>query len=166
MRATKDCRVERLSEKREMRMHSRPFAVIAIVVAAAACKDERCTVSTTQYTNTATAMATWETPPRPVARVDLSQDFVSHTPYAACAQGPLQDVGVVRGKITSLYPVPVKLYYDVEGLSRDGVLLWFHYDSLQSLKPNETIDLGDVTTTPTHIDVGARVIISRMIVLP
>jgi len=142
------------------------LSALASLLAVGACKDERCVVETTQYTNTVLAMATWETPPTPVARFDLSQDFVSHTPYKACAQGPTQDVGVVRAKITSLYPAPVKLYYDVQGLGSDGIPVWGHPDSIQVLKPNETLDLGDVITTPTHIDLGAKAIISRLILLP
>jgi len=141
------------------------LGTLASLLALGACKDERCVVSTTQYSDTVTAMATWETPARPVARFDFSQDFVSHTPYRACAQGPLQDVGVVRARITSLYPAPVKLYYDVQGLGSDGIPVWGHVDSLLSLKPNETLDLGEVVTTPAHIDFGARVVISRLIPL-
>src|SRR5436189_1002588 len=120
------------------------LGTLASLLAVGACKDERCVVEVTQYTNSVTAMATWETPPTPVARFDFTQDFVSHTPYKACAQGPTQDVGVVRAKITSLYPVTVKLYYDVQGLRPDGLLAWGHPDSIQVLKPNETLDLGEV----------------------
>jgi len=143
------------------------LSALASLLAVGACKDERCVVETTQYTNTVLAMATWETPPTPVARFDLSQDFVSHTPYKACAQGPTQDVGVVRAKITGLWPVPVKLYYDVQGVGSDSIPVWFHYDSVQSVKPNETVDVGEVIITPAKLGtVTPRVLISKILTLP
>jgi len=112
------------------------LGALASLLAVGACKDQRCVESTTQYTSSATAMAAWETPPKPVARWDLTQDFVSHTPYEACPQGPNYDVGVVRAKVTSLWPEPVRLYYDAQGVGPDSVPRWFHYDSVMTLKPN------------------------------
>jgi hypothetical protein len=143
------------------------LSALASLLAVGACKDEQCVVSTTQYTSSATAMAVWETPPTPVARFDLTQDFVSHTPYKACAQGPTQDVGVVRAKTTSLWPVPVKLFYDVQAVGSDSVPVWFHYDSILVFKPNETVDLGEIITTPTKLGaVTPRVLVSKIFTLP
>ena len=143
------------------------LGALASLLAVGACKDERCIVETTQYTTSVTAMAVWETPPSPVARFDLTQDFVSHTPYTACAQGPTQDVGVVRAKITSLWPVPVRLFYDVQAVGSDSVPRWFHYDSIMVLKPNETVDVGDVITTPTKLStVTTKVLVSKIFTLP
>jgi len=143
------------------------LGALASLLAVGACKDERCVVSTTQYTSSATAMAVWETPAKPVARFDLTQDFVSHTPYTACAQGPTQDVGIVRAKATSQWPVPVTLFFYVQALSPDSIPYWFHYDSIMVFKPNETVDLGEVTTTPTKLGVvTTRVLVSKIFTLP
>ena len=143
------------------------LGTLASLLAVGACKDDQCVVETTQYTSSATAMSVWETPARPIARWDLTQDFVSHTPYKACAQGPTQDVGVVRAKITGLWPVPVKLYYDVQGVGSDSIPVWFHYDSVQSVKPNETVDVGEVIITPAKLGtVTPRVLISKILTLP
>ena len=151
-------------------IHSRrriALGTLASLLAVSACKDDRCVVETTQYTTSATAMATWVTPNTPVARFDLTQDFVSHTPYKACAQGPLQDVGVVRAKITSLWPVPVKLFYDVQAVGSDSVPRWFHYDSIMVLRPNETYDVGALATTPTKLGtVTMKVLVSKIFTLP
>ena len=142
------------------------WGALASLLALGACKDERCVVETTQYTASATAMAIWETPAQPIARWDLTQDFVTHTPYKACAQGPTQDVGVVRAKITSLWPVPVRLFYDVQAVGSDSIPIWFHYDSIMVLKPNETVDIGEVVTTPTKLDVvTTKVLISKIFTL-
>jgi len=143
------------------------LGALASLVAFGACKDERCVVSTTQYTTSVTARGTsGATLGEPVARFDLTQDFVSHTPYRACAQGPLQDVGVVRARITSLSAAPLMLTYDLQGLDADGIPVWFYPDSIGSLMPNQTLDLGEVSTTPTHVDAGARVILKSVSILP
>jgi hypothetical protein len=147
----------------------RRIAVVAMapLLAIGACKDEQCVVQTTQYTTTVTANATsGATAGQPIARFDLSQDFISHTPYKACAQGPLQDVGVVRLKITSLSAAPLELVFDLQGTNAEGIPVWSYVDSIAGLMPSQTLDVGDVNVSPTHVDKGARVVLKRVTVLP
>lgn len=141
-------------------------AMLSLLVVGA-CKDEQCVVSTTQYTTSVTATGTaGETLGQPVARFDLTQDFISHTPYRACAQGPLQDVGVVRLKITSLNATPLVVVYDLQGTNAEGIPVWSFVDSIPTLMPNQTLDKGTVNVSPTHVDKGARVVLKQVTVLP
>ena len=151
-----------------MRIRSRLVAVCAIVLVVACGGGSECKVETIHYTKSLNGVSSGgETQGVTVARFDLTQDFVSHTPYTACAQGPTQDVGVVRAKITSLWPVPVRLFYDVQAVGSDSVPRWFHYDSIMVLKPNETVDVGDVITTPTKLStVTTKVLVSKIFTLP
>lgn len=140
---------------------------LVLMLGVAGCHGPDCVVSTTQYTTSvSTEGIVGPTQGKPVARFDLTQDFVSHEPYEACVEGPLQDVGVVRAKITSTGSMPVKILYDLQGLSRDSIPVWFHPDSILRLAPNETVDAGEVSVTPTHVDVGARVILKTVVVVP
>jgi hypothetical protein len=141
-------------------------AMLSLLVVGA-CKDEQCVVQTTQYTTSVTANATLgATTGQPIARFDLSQDFISHTPYTACAQGPLQDVGVVRLKVTSLSAAPLLVVYDLQGTNAEGVPVWSYVDSIGTLMPSQTLDKGAVNVSPTHVDKGARVVLKRLTVLP
>ena len=108
----------------------RPLAAIVIALVVACGGGSECKVETIHYTKSLNAVGYGETEGVTVARFDLTQDFVSHTPYAACADGPLQDVGNVSLSITSLVPKPILLRYDVQGLSADGVPKWSHPDTL------------------------------------
>jgi len=135
--------------------------------ALAACGDEKCIVKTTQYTTSVSTVGyVGETLGQPVARFDLTQDFISHEPYKACADGPLQDVGVVRLSVTSMSSKPLAIEYDVQGLNPDSVPVWFQPGSIQRINPQETMDMGEITVSPTHVNVGARVILKSVTVLP
>lgn len=138
-----------------MRTRSRPFVVFAIVLAAA-CGGAECKVETVQYTKSLDAIGyTGATLGVKLARFDLSQDFITHTPYEACAQGPLQDVGVVSLKITSLVSTPVLLRYDVQGLNADSIPVWSHPDTLGVIiPPKQTVDVGQIFTSPQPLGQG------------
>jgi hypothetical protein len=140
---------------------------LASLLAVAGCGSEQCVVKTTQYTASVNAIGySGPTQGKPIARFDLTQDFVSHTPYEACAQGPLQDVGVVRLKVTNTYATPLAIEYDVQGIDTDSIPMWFQPGSIPRILPNETIDLGELVTTPTKLNLGARVILTSVTVLP
>ena len=143
-----------------MRIRSRLVAVCAIVLVVACGGGSECKVETIHYTKSLNGVSSGgETQGVTVARFDLTQDFISHTPYAACAQGPLQDVGNVSLSITSLVPKPVLLRYDVQGLNTSGIPVWSHPDTLGlTLNPNQTVQLGVITTSPVQLGQGgARV---------
>ena len=147
----------------------RRIALVTLVslLAVGACKDQQCVVQTTQYSASVTTTGYFgPTTGQPVARFDLTQDFISHTPYAACAQGPLQDVGVVRLKVTSLSPAPLALSFDVQGLNKDGIPAWTQLVVLPRLEPSQTVDLGQVTVSATKLELGAKVVLTQADVLP
>ena len=136
------------------------LATLLSLLAVGACKDEQCVVQTTQYTASVTTTGYFgPTTGQPVARFDLTQDFITHTPYAACAQGPLQDVGNVSLTITSLAPKPVFIKYDVQGLNTSGIPVWSHADTIGfTLAPSQTVSVGQIITSPQQLgDGGARV---------
>ena len=127
-------------------------------VAVAGCADEKCIVSTTQYTTSVTTVGyVGPTLGQPVARFDLTQDFISHEPYAACAQGPLQDVGAVRLSVTSIAATPLAIEFDVQGLNADSIPVWSQPGQIQRIAPGQTVEVGQISTSPTHVDHGAKV---------
>ena len=137
------------------------------LLAVAGCGNERCVTSSTQYTTTVSTVGyVGPTQGQPVARFDLTQDFITHTPYEACAQGPLQDVGVVRLSVTSTASTPLKLEYDVQGLNADGIPVWFQPGVIQRIDPKETLDMGTITVSPTRVNLGAKVVLTSVTVLP
>ena len=141
-----------------MRTRSHPFATIAIVLAVG-CGGAECKVSTVQYTKSLDAVGyAGATQGVTVARFDLTQDFITHTPYEACAQGPLADAGNVKLKIISLASAPVFLKYDVQGLNASGNPVWSHADTLGlRIAPNQTVDVGTIFTSTQPLgDGGAR----------
>ena len=147
----------------------RPITWVALLslLAAGACRDEQCVVQTTQYTASVNTVGYYgPTTGQPVARFDLTQDFVSHTPYSACAQGPLQDVGVVTLRVTSLSSAPLALAFDVQGLNKEGIPVWMQPMVIARLDPNQTVDLGQVTVSPTRLDLGAKVVLTQADILP
>jgi len=101
----------------------------------------------------------------PVARFDLKQHFVSHTPYSACAQGPLEDVGSVELTVTSTSAVPLTIFYDVQGLNPSGNPVWSYEDSLGvHLTPQQAVTKGQIVVTPQRLDAGTRVLLTRILV--
>src|SRR5258705_2003491 len=102
------------------------------------CGGSECKVENVEYTKSLNAVGyAGATQGVTVARFDLSQDFVTHTPYEACAQGPLQDAGVVQLTITSLASAPIFIKYDLQGLNASGTPVWSHQDSVGvTLAPN------------------------------
>jgi hypothetical protein len=150
----------------DSRRRSTLVAMVSLL-AVGACKDEQCVVATTQYTTSVTSTgSSGPTAGQPIARFDLTQDFISHTPYRACAQGPLQDVGVVRLKVTSLSATPLEIVYDLQGTNAEKIPVWSYVDSIATLMPGQTLDRGTVNVSPTHVDKGARVVFKRVTVLP
>ena len=78
-----------------------------------------------------------------VARFDLTQDFVTHTPYEGLRAGAAPDAGNVALSITSLAPAPVFIKYDVQGLNASGTPVWSHADTIGvRLAPNQTLSVG------------------------
>jgi hypothetical protein len=143
-----------------MRIRSRLVAVCAIVLVVACGGGSECKVETIHYTKSLNGVSSGgETQGVTVARFDLTQDFVSHTPYAACADGPLQDVGNVSLAITSLVSKPIVIKYDVQGLNADGIPKWSHPDTLGvRLEAGQTLSVGQIVTTPVQLGIGgARV---------
>jgi hypothetical protein len=156
-------------EKREMWTRSRLLAVCAIVLVVGCGGGSECKVETIHYTKSLNGVSSGgETQGMTVARFDLTQDFVSHTPYAACADGPLQDVGNVSLTITSLASKPILIKYDVQGLSAEGVPKWSHPDTLGvRLEPSQTLSVGQIVTTPVQLGVGgARVSLQGAVFVP
>jgi hypothetical protein len=143
-----------------MWIRSRLLAVGAIVLVVACGGGAECKVQDIQYTKSLNGIGFGgETQGVAVARFDLTQDFISHTPYAACAQGPLQDVGNVSLTVTSLAPKPLFLKYDVQGLDESGIPVWSHADTIGvTLAPSQTLSVGQIITSPQQLGVGgARV---------
>jgi len=142
-------------------MWTRSCALAAFaIVLALGCGGSECKVQDVKYTKSLNAVGyAGATQGVTVARFDLTQDFVSHTPYEACAQGPSQDVGNVSLSITGLAPNPVFLKYDVQGLDAGGIPVWSHADTLGvTLAPNQTLSVGVITTSPQQLGSGgARV---------
>jgi hypothetical protein len=102
---------------------------------------------------------------QPVARFDLKQHYVSHTPYSACAQGPLQDVGPVELSVTSTSAVPLTVFYSVQGLNPSGNPVWSYDDSVGvHLTPQQTVAKGQIVVTPQRLDTGTRVLLTRILV--
>ena len=101
-------------------------------------------------------------PPMILPRVVRS----GRTPYRACAQGPLQDVGVVRLKVTSLSATPLEIVYDLQGTNAEKIPVWSYVDSSATRMPGQTRDKGAVNVSPTHVDKGARVVPKRVTLLP
>ena len=141
--------------------------VVVSLLALAGCGSEKCITTTSQYTTSVNTVGyVGPTQGQPVARFDLTQDFVNHTPYEACAQGPLQDVGVVHLSVTSTSSTPLRLEYDVQGLNADGIPVWFQPGVIQRIDPKETLDMGTITVSPTRVNLGAKVVLTAVKVLP
>lgn len=141
--------------------------VLVSLLAVAGCGEEKCVTTTAQYTTTVSTVGyVGPTQGQPVARFDLTQDFIYHTPYEACAQGPLQDVGVVRLTVTSTASTPLSIAYDVQGLNADGIPVWFQPGVIQRINPQETLDMGELTVSPTRVNLGAKVVLTSVTVLP
>jgi hypothetical protein len=141
-------------------------AALASLLAVAGCRGDRCITTTTQYTTTVSTVGyVGPTQGQPVARFDLTQDFISHTPYEACAQGPLQDVGAVHLSVTSTASTPLAIEYDVQGLNADGIPVWFQPGAIQRIDPNQNLDMGTISVSPTHVDLGAKVVLTAVTVL-
>lgn len=141
--------------------------VLVSLLALAGCGSEKCITTTSQYTTSVNTVGyVGPTQGQPVARFDLTQDFVNHTPYEACAQGPLQDVGVVHLSVTSTSSTPLRLEYDVQGLNADGIPVWFQPGVIQRIDPKETLDMGTITVSPTRVNLGAKVVLTVVKVLP
>jgi len=133
------------------------LAAIAIVLVVVGCGGgSECKVADVQYTKSLNAVGyAGATQGVTVARFDLTQDFITHTPYEACAQGPLSDAGNVTLKITSLASAPVFIKYDVQGLNASGTPVWSHADTLGlRIAPSQTVDVGTIFTSTQPLGTG------------
>jgi len=141
------------------------FALVTLL-AVGGCGGAECVTQTTQYAaNVSTVGNFGPMNGLPIARFDMTQDFITHTPYEACAQGPLQDVGVVRLKVTSLANKALALKFDVQGLNPDGLPVWKQLLVIQRIGPSETLDLGEVIVTPTLLRNGATIVFSDVTIV-
>lgn len=140
--------------------------VLAAALSAAACKGDSCTVATQVFTTSVNGTGFGPTEGVPIAKFDLTQDFVSHTPYAACTTGPLQDVGVVRVTVTGTYTTPVAVKYELQGLNAAKTPVWSYIDSIPRLAPGDKITRTDIATSATTLDGGARVIFTAINPVP
>jgi len=148
-------------------MWTRTGRLAAASLMLVACKGPECVVQTTQYTTSVSTVGyIGPTQGKPVARFDLTQDFITHTPYEACAQGPLEDVGVIRATVTNISSVPLLLEFDLQGVNATGTMVWDHVARLERILPNETVDLGQVGVSTFHVDLGAKVVYTDVTVLP
>jgi len=152
-------RFEHPSEKREMLTRSLGLAAITtvVVVVVVGCGGgSDCKVADVQYTKSLNAVGyAGATQGVTIARFDLTQDFITHTPYEACAQGPLTDAGNVSLKITSLAPQPVFIKYDVQGLNATGTPIWSHADTIGlRIAPSQTVDVGTIFTATQPLGTG------------
>ena len=135
----------------------------------AACGGEKCVEKNTQYAfSVSTVGYAGATQGLPVARFDLTQNFITHEPYEACAQGPLVDVGVVDLTITSLASTPLFIKYDVQGLNTSGTPVWSHADTLGTvIAPSQSISVGQIAVTPQSLGDGkARVLLQAAEIVP
>ena len=139
----------------------------ASLMLVAACKGPECVVETTQYsTSVSTVGYIGPTQGQPVARFDLTQDFITHTPYEACAQGPLEDVGAIHATVTNISSLPLLLVFDLQGVNAAGLMVWDHVARVERILPNETADLGQVGVSTFHVDLGAKVVFTEVTILP
>jgi len=44
--------------------------------------------------------------------------------------------------------------------------IWFQPGVIQRINPNETLDMGTITSSPTRVNLGARVVLTSVKVLP
>ena len=144
------------------------IAAISIVLLVG-CSGSECKVEDVQYTKSVNALGyAGATQGVAVARFDLKQDFITHTPYEACAQGPLQDTGVVELSITSLASAPVFIKYDVQGLNASGTPVWSHADTIGvTLAPSQTLEVGQIFVSTQPLGTGgARVLLQAAELVP
>jgi hypothetical protein len=143
------------------------LATIAILTLTAACGKESCNVENLVFTSTLNGTGTGTMLDVPVAKFELTQNFLSHTPYAACTTGPLQDVGVVDLTVTNTYSAPLRITYDLQGLTAGGTGgAWALIDTIPRLGPGESISKTKIAVTTTRLDSGARVVITSSQVVP
>jgi hypothetical protein len=151
-------------------MWIRPSRVAASLLCfLAGCGGSECVVKTTQYDfSVSTVGYSGATKDLPVARFDLKQNFISHEPYAACAQGPLEDVGVVDLTITSLASTPLFIKYDVQGLNSSGTPVWSHADTVGVvIAPSQALAVGQIAVSPQKLGDGqARVLLQAAEIVP
>jgi hypothetical protein len=140
--------------------------MLVALLAVSGCGGAECVTQTTQYTASVSTVGTFgPMNGLPIARFDMTQDFVTHTPYEACAQGPLQDVGIIRLKVTSLANNALALKFDVQGLNPDGLPVWKQALVIPRIGPSETLDLGEVIVTPTQLRNGATIVFSAVTIV-
>ena len=139
----------------------------ASLIFVTACQGSECVVQTTQYTTSVNTVGyIGPTQGKPVARFDLTQDFITHTPYEACAQGPLEDVGAIHATVTNISSQPLLLVFDLQGVNAAGLMVWDHVARVDRILPNETVDLGQVGVSTFHVDLGAKVVFTEVTILP
>lgn len=147
---------------------SRRLAAMALVLVVG-CGGSECKVQNVEYSKSLNAVGyAGATQGVTVARFDLTQDFITHTPYEACAQGPLADAGNVSLSITSLASAPVFIKYDVQGLNASGTPVWSHADTIGvRIAPNQTVSVGTIFTATQPLGTGgARLLLQAAEYVP
>ena len=145
-----------------------PFILAAgvVLMLSLGCEAPKCTRVSTIYTTSVNAIA--DAGPRsglPVARFDLSQDFLTHTPVG-CIGAPTEDVGVVDLTVTSTAPVTQWVDFAIRGVNSEATPVWSFEDTLVALAPGQTVPIGRVAVTTTRVDLGARVVLKTVLPLP
>jgi len=145
-----------------------PFilAAGAVFVLSLSCEAPNCTRISTIYTTSVNAVA--DAGPRaglPVARFDLSQNFLTHEPLG-CVGAPSQDVGAVDLTVTSTATVTQRVDYAIQGLNSVNNPVWSFEDTLVAIAPGQTVTVGRVAVTPTRVDLGARVVFKEVLPEP
>jgi hypothetical protein len=139
----------------------RVYAILALSFLAA-CGKETCRVENLVFTQTVTGTGSGALEGVPIARFEVTQNFLSHTPYSACPTGPLTDVGVADLTVTSLYPSPITLVYDLQGLTSSQVMAWSYRDSLPNFTPGQQITRTRISVSPVKLEQGARVVLVKI----
>jgi hypothetical protein len=142
------------------------LAAGAMLMLSVGCESPMCTRTSTIYTATVSAVAT--AGPRigqPVARFDLTQDFLSHTPVG-CLGAPTADVGVVDMTITSTATVSQRVEYAVQGLNALSVPVWSYEGVIPVLAAGQTVTVSRVAVSATKLESGARVVLKEVLPVP
>ena len=128
------------------------LAAISIVLLAG-CGGSECKVENVEYTKSVNATGyAGATQGVTVARFDLTQNFVTHTPYAACAQGPLRTSVSSRSPSRASRRLPCSSSTTSRGSTPAALPVWSHADTIGvTIAPNETLAVGQISTSHARL---------------